>query len=330
MSTRRARLGGAMTVSFAQDAASPSPVTSFSGRPSPVGSCRSIKTYHHMGSWDATPTPWGDTPSAKKFFDATPTPWADSAAPDFGSLSRLTRIQSGAEEQYDPKTGSPQTPSEKMAGMGRDLLRGAYGPSLDDVKISDVKIKNTFIDGLPEEEEEVPAMFKTTSAPMVIGAKARIFSPQPTRQLMEMNGEIEPATVTVTQAEGSQPISQPKLVEIKQAAPQSVTLVDANGEKARDLPSVGSALHGTGQCRPCAWFHKPQGCARGWECRHCHACDAEELRTRKKDKVAMLRAQEKAEKVQAQVQVPTTTRVFPMAPVPVVQCSRPLALSRLV
>jgi hypothetical protein len=29
------------------------------------------------------------------------------------------------------------------------------------------------------------------------------------------------------------------------------------------LPSVGSILHGTGTCKPCAWFWKPQERGRG-------------------------------------------------------------------
>eukprot|EP00928_Gymnodinium_smaydae_P020048 TRINITY_DN17739_c0_g1_i1.p1 TRINITY_DN17739_c0_g1~~TRINITY_DN17739_c0_g1_i1.p1 ORF type:complete len:574 (+),score=102.56 TRINITY_DN17739_c0_g1_i1:304-2025(+) len=58
---------------------------------------------------------------------------------------------------------------------------------------------------------------------------------------------------------------------------------------AAELPSAGSALHGTGDCRPCAWFHKSGGCANGKDCRHCHLCPEGELKTRKKDKVVTLR-----------------------------------------
>jgi len=48
--------------------------------------------------------------------------------------------------------------------------------------------------------------------------------------------------------------------------------------------SLGSELHATGQCRPCAWFWKPQGCANGVDCRHCHSCPQDEIKTRKKVK----------------------------------------------
>merc|ERR1719335_954221 len=69
-----------------------------------------------------------------------------------------------------------------------------------------------------------------------------------------------------------------------------------------EYPSVGSAAHGTGQCKPCAWYHKAKGCFRGKDCRHCHTCSPDELGKRKKDKVAVLRAQAKGEKLAAQSQ----------------------------
>lgn len=53
--------------------------------------------------------------------------------------------------------------------------------------------------------------------------------------------------------------------------------------------SEGSILHGTGECRPCAWFWKPTGCLNGAECRHCHDCPPGEVKSRKKGKTAMLR-----------------------------------------
>uniref|UniRef100_A0A6U6PDE9 C3H1-type domain-containing protein n=1 Tax=Zooxanthella nutricula TaxID=1333877 RepID=A0A6U6PDE9_9DINO len=53
---------------------------------------------------------------------------------------------------------------------------------------------------------------------------------------------------------------------------------------AQALPSNGSDLHGTGQCRPCAWFWKPMGCQNGRDCGHCHLCPEGEIKARKKAK----------------------------------------------
>jgi len=54
-------------------------------------------------------------------------------------------------------------------------------------------------------------------------------------------------------------------------------------------PSHGSALHSSGNCRPCAWFWKPNGCQNGQDCEHCHLCPEGELKARKKNKMAVMR-----------------------------------------
>lgn len=50
------------------------------------------------------------------------------------------------------------------------------------------------------------------------------------------------------------------------------------------LPTVGSALHGAGQCVPCAFVHKERGCAEGYECQFCHLCDRSDYIARRKMK----------------------------------------------
>lgn len=49
------------------------------------------------------------------------------------------------------------------------------------------------------------------------------------------------------------------------------------------LPSPGSAGHGTGTCKPCAFLHT-KGCANGTNCEFCHLCDPEEKKRRKREK----------------------------------------------
>jgi len=74
-------------------------------------------------------------------------------------------------------------------------------------------------------------------------------------------------------------ISQPQLTR-----EESNTV--AAEEDRPSLPSVGAALHSSGQCKPCAWFWKPESCKWGRECGHCHLCPVGELRRRKKEKQA--------------------------------------------
>lgn len=53
--------------------------------------------------------------------------------------------------------------------------------------------------------------------------------------------------------------------------------------------SKGSSLHGTGECKPCAWFWRPEGCRKGLSCGHCHTCPDGELMRRRKIRDEMLR-----------------------------------------
>lgn len=50
-----------------------------------------------------------------------------------------------------------------------------------------------------------------------------------------------------------------------------------------ELPSVGSAGHATGTCKPCAYFAHSRGCANGVQCPFCHLCPPGELKRRQKE-----------------------------------------------
>jgi len=58
---------------------------------------------------------------------------------------------------------------------------------------------------------------------------------------------------------------------------------------SEDLCSVGSRLHAAGECKPCSWFWKPQGCKNGKDCLHCHVCPDGEVRRKKKQKAVEIR-----------------------------------------
>jgi hypothetical protein len=55
-----------------------------------------------------------------------------------------------------------------------------------------------------------------------------------------------------------------------------------------ELPSVGSAGHRWGACKPCAFLYK-RGCENGLQCEFCHLCDSGEKKRRQKDKIAKLK-----------------------------------------
>eukprot|EP00929_Paragymnodinium_shiwhaense_P121274 TRINITY_DN93433_c0_g1_i1.p1 TRINITY_DN93433_c0_g1~~TRINITY_DN93433_c0_g1_i1.p1 ORF type:complete len:250 (-),score=15.07 TRINITY_DN93433_c0_g1_i1:127-876(-) len=58
--------------------------------------------------------------------------------------------------------------------------------------------------------------------------------------------------------------------------------LDAHQSDARrssdGLPSVGSAEHFRGKCRPCAHFWRPASCTRGEFCERCHLCTKEDFK----------------------------------------------------
>jgi len=67
----------------------------------------------------------------------------------------------------------------------------------------------------------------------------------------------------------------------------------------QDLPSVGSARHGSGHCKPCAFIFT-KGCVRGIECEHCHLCESGEKKRRQKLKIEWQRKVRKLKQKLAQ------------------------------
>merc|ERR1719210_161121 len=96
---------------------------------------------------------------------------------------------------------------------------------------------------------------------------------------------VQLGPITIQHPTATQPHAAQQTAPATALAPGIVPLEVRTPQYSR-----GSAQHGTGQCRPCAWFWKPQGCGNGAECGHCHMCPEGELKARKKVKVAQLRA----------------------------------------
>jgi len=78
-----------------------------------------------------------------------------------------------------------------------------------------------------------------------------------------------------------------------------------------DPPSRGSVLHESGDCSPCAWFWKPQGCRNGQQCSRCHLCPLDALKTRRKAKLAALRQQSPTRTTSTSTPTPPSTSPSP-------------------
>lgn len=88
------------------------------------------------------------------------------------------------------------------------------------------------------------------------------------------------AQIRMTQDEQDEDDSGTPLLRMMGALPPGLPRVQ---------PSLGSALHADGTCRPCAWYWKPKSCLNAQRCSYCHLCADGELKLRKKSKVAMMR-----------------------------------------
>jgi hypothetical protein len=110
-------------------------------------------------------------------------------------------------------------------------------------------IKNTFID--------FPSLFPTTANP-----------PQPQSCPAYFLDKIEHAAFQ------------------QQHPPTNMSMVPG-GRPPR--PSRGASDHGSGNCKPCAWYHHTEGCRHETDCEFCHMCPEGEIKKRKKDKQKMIK-----------------------------------------
>lgn len=73
-------------------------------------------------------------------------------------------------------------------------------------------------------------------------------------------------------------------------------------EEDQAVPSIGSQAHRFGQCMPCGFVHKPDGCAKGANCPFCHLCSAGTIKERKHMKKMSLKMRKMEAFAQRQAQ----------------------------
>jgi len=85
-------------------------------------------------------------------------------------------------------------------------------------------------------------------------------------------------------------------------SPSSFPTFPPGLQPPQGIPSLGSILHASKQCRPCAWFWRADGCRNDAQCSHCHLCPEGEIKARKKSKL---------QKMQQGLATPTTPATLP-------------------
>lgn len=235
--------------------------------------------------------------SSPALWPATPTPTCSmglEADLSFGLLMFWSRPE--------PTPGLAPTFLERRAlsrAFAKDSLLG------DDVN-QPVKVKNTFIDGFADEEEDsdTPPMTACKSWHVGCAHKQAFDDAKPLRRQSAEDSvcETRVSGEDSIQTTLSRSTSDDFSATLASSGMGHVGGSDTAGSDM-EVPSPpqtqwprgpeasrGSALHGSGQCRPCGWFWKPEGCSHGADCCHCHMCPEGELKARKKAKLHQLRS----------------------------------------
>jgi len=198
---------------------------------------------------------------------------ADSNDEGSNSRSPVQACKSGDSPYASTQAGSCNEHQEALdmkLQVSDDEDEGASGQfkpcllsQMQSLRSQSFKVKNTFIDDFESDdgEDDRPPMVATKSCPLQYCPKVWPHSPAQIPLAIEEEPGLphhhleKPAFVFITPQEQRQPEF-----------------------------SIGAQLHGTGTCKPCAWFWRPLGCMNGQECAHCHLCTAAELKARKKAK----------------------------------------------
>jgi len=64
---------------------------------------------------------------------------------------------------------------------------------------------------------------------------------------------------------------------------------DGPFQEKEPSPSLGSKHHPSGGCSPCIWYWKPAGCSNKENCKFCHMCPMDELKKRRREKIAKMK-----------------------------------------
>jgi len=201
---------------------------------------------------DFTPTPW---------LDYSPTPWGGMAG--FAPYGALTGKETGSNHRHSESASTwPSTPTPTAKSWGATPTPSSAG-------------------SLQQHFGLVPPMGMLPPAYAAMAHMAGVTA-----------AAAGAAAAAAAAAHGAfQGVGSPGQSDDFETSPWALANAGLHLPMGPPMgpPSAGSALHGTGKCKPCAWFWKQTGCQSGGECSYCHLCPEGELKNRKKVKVAAMR-----------------------------------------
>lgn len=228
---------------------------------------------------------------------STPSPWAMIASPKAG----LGPVSSTSWQQaLLPPTSIPSTPD---AGYRFSELLGRAQPELALEVLPKLAraphAQNT------ETALQPPPLPRQLNSPVRAGPKhhARLapypVGPVPVGQVRTepQAGRAQPASELATAFDdladwsASASADQGTLDASEETSDEAHSRSDAGeGDVEPREPqfSIGSRMHGSGKCKPCAFFHK-KGCEANENCPFCHICDRDEKKRRRQQQRASIR-----------------------------------------
>jgi len=214
--------------------------------------------------------------SQRAWADYTPTPWMDHTPTPWSTLAAVSEFAAGpfGMPQHHHSMGQP-TPHHDGSTADDALEQSNYWAPTP-TPSGCHQMMYGFGDGMPTMPGlplQPPPMFAAAAMAAAAGAAAGAAAAAASASLGADVAEASPDDEV-----------------LPTAAEQEVTDEGADETTPGSLPSRGSDLHAAGKCRPCAWFWKEQGCQNAQACGYCHLCPEGELRSRKKSKVAAMRA----------------------------------------
>lgn len=175
-----------------------------------------------------------------------------------------------------------ETPSRKRTSSG---ISGPRSPAVQ-AEALDAFVGATFVAAVSERQASenscvgtlVASGFRVPLATSVAGTASSVASPT-TGSLRPRHPEaglrISPWSSTLHLPAESN--AQVMRLDLSEALPDEAELGSA------EKPTVGSAAHRFGTCKPCAFLYT-KGCNNGVGCTFCHLCDAGEKKRRQREK----------------------------------------------
>lgn len=240
---------------------------------SPIASYRVTPGGKPRAWADYTPTPNGSGqfffPSSMRSLrgnsmDAPSMLWPPTPSPMAASAYPPSAFPSGSQVQTDRLFANPQPMAASQAPPVMMVHQSAPAPTIVQQQAQPGHIQLQQQQQAPVQAQplhyQVPAGYPVVAMPSQV---------------------TQPAVPMMQVASG--PVIHATLVQ-EAGAPSLETAV-----LGQSLPSIGSALHATGRCSPCAWYWDPRKCQNGVNCQYCHICPEGELKRRKKAKVAAMK-----------------------------------------